>query len=202
MHRVIGEIGTDNEWRDKDFAIFKINSKGVDKILWYRMCIPMVYAHWEGFVVSSLKILITYLNSLQLLPCHINTNLIVVCLADSYKSLSGKQSFEQKITFTNKFQDSLSNEIKFQTEINTKSNLNSKVLEEICFMYGFDFEKFKNITRDINALVNVRNRIVHGENSIVLSEENLFNYISTVQKAMDLFLNEIAVLIEEKSYLI
>ncbi len=202
MHRVIEEILIDNEWRDRDFAIFKITADDIDKTLWYRMCIPIVYAHWEGFVVNSLKTLLTYLNRLELLPSNINTNLIVVCLADSYKSLSGKQTFEQRIKFTNKFQSRLANKVKFQEKINTKSNLKNTVLQEICFMYGFDFEKFKDVTSDIDRLVNVRNSIAHGENSIVPSEENMLKYIVTVQEAMDLFLEEIDIFIENESYLI
>lgn len=202
MHRVIEEISIDNEWRDSDFAKFKISANDVDKTLWCRMCIPIVYAHWEGFVVNSLKILITYLNKLELLPRHINTNLIVVCLADSYKSLSGKQSFEQRIEFTNKFQSRLATKVKFQKKINTKSNLKSKVLQEICFMYGFNFEKFKDVTSDIDRLVNVRNSIAHGENAIVPTEENLLMYIAAVKKAMDLFLEEINIFIEYEKYLV
>lgn len=202
MHRVIEEILIDNEWRDKDFAKFKITANDVDKTLWYRMCIPIVYAHWEGFVVNSLKTLITYLNKLELLPGNINTNLIVVCLADSYKSLSGKQTFEQRIEFTNKFQSRLATKVKFQKKINTKSNLKSTVLQEICFMYGFSFEKFSGVTSDIDRLVNVRNSIAHGENSIVPTEENLLMYIDAVKEAMDLFLEEIDIFIGNESYLV
>jgi hypothetical protein len=94
VNRVINEISIDNEWRYRDFAKFKKMSLKVDKELWYRMCIPMIYAHWEGFVINSLKTLITHLNQLELAPNNIKTNLIVICLEDSYKSLSGKQSFK------------------------------------------------------------------------------------------------------------
>ena len=202
MHRVIEEILIDNEWRDGDFARFKRSFDGVNETLWYRLCIPMVYAHWEGFVVNSLKTFIQHLNLLQLAPNSIKTNLIVVCLTDSYKSLSGKQSFEQRVEFTNKFQSTLNQKIKFQKKINTKSNLRSSVLEEICNMYGFDFQKFRNVTSEIDRLVNVRNSIAHGENSIVPSQENLLNYIAAVKEAMDLFLDEIDIFIESKSYLL
>ena len=202
MSRVVDEILTDNEWRDGDFARFKITSDNVDATLWYRLCVPMVYAHWEGFVVNSLKTFIVHLNGLQLAPDSIKTKLIVVCLADSYKSLSGKQSFEQKVKFTDKFKSILTRKVEFQQKINTKSNLNSKVLEEICNMFGFNFQKFSNVKNKIDRLVNVRNSIAHGENSIVPSEENLLSYISTVKEAMDLFLDEIDIFIDNKSYLL
>jgi len=56
-HKVIDEIIESNRWRDGEFAKFKIKALSIDESLWCRMCIPMIYAHWEGFVVSSLKIL-------------------------------------------------------------------------------------------------------------------------------------------------
>lgn len=60
MHKVVDEIVTSNEWRDGEFAKLKVGSIGLDEALWCRMCIPMIYAHWEGYVVTSLKILIDY----------------------------------------------------------------------------------------------------------------------------------------------
>jgi hypothetical protein len=202
VHRIIQEILIDNEWRDRDFARFKIFSDETDEALWNRMCVPMIYAHWEGFVVNALKTLLTYLNRLNLAPNNIKTHLIVVCLADSYKRLSGKQSFEQRIDFTTKFQSRLTQNVKFQKNINTKSNLKSSVLEEICNMYGFNFEKFKKVTNEIDRLVSVRNSIAHGENSIIPSDENIKNYIETVRTAMDLFLEEIDIFIENENYLL
>jgi hypothetical protein len=202
VNRVISEISTDNNWRYRDFAKFKKMSLKVDKELWYRMCVPMIYAHWEGFVINSLKTLITHLNQLELAPNNIKTNLIVICLEESYKSLSGKQSFGQRVEFTNKFQSTLNKKVKFQKKINIKSNLRSSVLEELCNMYCFNFETFKGVTSQIDKLVNVRNRIAHGENSIVLTEENLMEYIETVEKAMDLFLEEINIFVENKKYLL
>ncbi|MBK8283510.1 MAG: hypothetical protein IPK97_00765 [Ahniella sp.] len=187
MHRVVAEILASNDWRDREFAKFKVNSSGVEEELWCRMCIPMVYAHWEGFVVSSLKTLIDHLNSLGLPASGVPTTLVAVGLADAYQFLSGKQSFAQRVDFTNRFRDLIQDTIRFQKTIDTKSNLKASVLRELCHMYGFRFERFSSLTADIDRLVNVRNSIAHGENSFVLNSENVSKYIAAVTNAMDIF---------------
>ena len=202
MHRVLEEITLENSWRDGEFAKFKVNALEVDAQLWCRMCVPMIYAHWEGFVVSSLKVLIEHLNTLELKPNHIPTNLVVVGLGDAYKSLSGKQSFDQRIDFTNKFNDIFEASVKFKNKIDTKSNLKSKVLEELCKMFGFNFDNFVDCTSDINRLVNIRNSIAHGENSVILDIDNITKYMNSVNNAIDILLAEIEKFLEDKQYLL
>ena len=189
MHRVVEDIIESNRWRDGEFAQFKINRAGVEETLWCRMCIPMIYAHWEGFVVSSLKILIKHLNVLELTPHQIQTYLIVMGLGDQYNSLSGKQSFAQRVVFKNSFKELMQNNIKFSKKVETKSNLKSNVLKELCEMFGFEFERFKNQVGDIDRLIHIRNSIAHGENSINPDFENLTKYITSVNEAMDIFRN-------------
>ena len=109
------------------------------------MCVPMIYAHWEGFVVNSLKLLIDYLNDLKLSPNDVPTKLVVLGLSEKYGYLSGKQSIQQKIDFTDKFKELFQNVLKFKKGVDTKSNLNGKVLEELCVIFGFNFTSFKEV---------------------------------------------------------
>ncbi|MEM8383685.1 MAE_28990/MAE_18760 family HEPN-like nuclease [Morganella morganii] len=201
MHSLISEINETNSWRDGEFAKFKINPHGVESKLWGRMCIPMIYANWEGFVVSSLKMLLQYLNKLNLNPLQIPTRLVVVGLGDTYRSLSGKQSFEQRCTFTDKFNELLKNSVKFKTKIDTKSNLHSEVLKELCQMFDFDYARFSSITRTLDQLVYVRNCIAHGENSILPTIDNINDYIDAVQRGIDILIDEIGIFLREESYL-
>ena len=202
VHRVIEEITESNNWRDGEFAKFKINSQEVDSELWYRMCIPMIYAHWEGYIVSSLKILISHLNTLNLTPNDIPTKLIVTSLGDTYRSLSGKQSLEQKVVFTDKFKNTFDNKIKFSKRIDTKSNLRGEVLKDLCCIFDFDFNKFKDSISIIDRLVNIRNSIAHGENSYVVNGENVQLFIIEITNAMDIFLNEINDFITNERFLL
>lgn len=202
MHRVTEEIIINNSWRDGEFAKFKANSLRVEEKLWCRMCIPMIYAHWEGFVVDAFKILLKHLNSLQLDSSQIPTNLVVVSLDDSFKSLSGKQNFDQRVTFTDKFQNVLKQKVNFTPKINTKSNLKSNVLEDICDKFGFDFAKFNDVKRDLDQLVHIRNSIAHGENSFLPNTEKINNLIESVKNGIDILIAEIDTYVEEELYLL
>ena len=201
-HSVIEEIVESNSWRDGEFAKFKARAISTDENLWCRMCIPMIYAHWEGFVVSSLKVLIEHLNTLELCPDKIPTKLVVVGLGDAYKTLSGKQSFEQRIDFTDKFKFLFQKSIKFKKKIDTKSNLKSDVLKELCTMFGFNYDAFSDQVSDIDRLINIRNSIAHGENSIVPDVDNVTKYIDSVNNAMDILVNEIDQFLTNEEFLL
>lgn len=201
VHKIIHEILESNAWRDGEFAKFKANQSKVDPTLWNRMCVPMIYAHWEGFTVSALRILLGHLNSLNLEPKDVTTNIVVIGLGDHYQTLSGKQSFQQKVAFTDKFSKIYREKLTFTEKISTKSNLNSKILRELCENFRFRYEVFSNCIQDIDRLVNIRNAIAHGENSIIPDVENIKKYIDSVTKAMDFLTNEISSFLEKKDFL-
>lgn len=201
-HSLIDEIQVENNWRDGELAVFKVNPQKVDAPLWNRMCLPMIYAHWEGYVVSSLKLLIGHLNSLELTPSKVPTNLIVLGLGAKYKSLSGKQSFDQKVIFTDSFKEIFQKEIKFKKDVDTKSNLNGGVLKELCKVFGFNFDVFSDVTGDIERIVMFRNRIAHGENSILPDSENIEKYILSITQATDLLLTEIESFLSNEKFLL
>jgi RiboL-PSP-HEPN len=200
-HAVIEEIVASNDWRDGEFAKFKMPAPHMDEAMWCRMCIPMIYAHWEGFVVSAFKIMLQHLNGLQLDSTQVPTKLFVLCMGDAYGFLNGKQSFEQKVEFTEKFNSLLKKNIKFTTKIKTESNLKSEVLEKQCLIFGFDFAKFGNERDDIDRLVHIRNSIAHGENGIVVDIINVNKYIDAVKNAMEILQNEINNFLENERYL-
>ncbi|HCG7251572.1 TPA: hypothetical protein NJ361_003724 [Vibrio parahaemolyticus] len=202
MHSVIDEITANNDWRDGEFAKYKANSLKVEEKMWCRMCIPMIYAHWEGFVVDALKIMLKHLNEQGLQSHQLPTNLLVVSLGDAYRPLSGKQSFKQRIDFTENFHSLLTKPVRFQTKVDTKSNLKSNVFKDLCTAFAFDSDKFKDQLSDIDRLVQIRNSIAHGENSMQPDMENIEKYINSVKGAMDLLLFEINDYLTNQKYLV
>lgn len=202
MHEVVKKILIDNRWREGEFARYKRIPNQVDEKVWCRMCIPMIYAHWEGFIVDSMRTLLRYLNTLELSSSSIPTNLLVLSLGKAYQPLSGKQSFGQRITFTETFTQKLSSKVSFKLRIETKSNLNSNVLQNICNQMKFDYSEFSDVTQDINRLVNLRNSIAHGENAAFPNLEKIIELIIIVQKAIDIFLDEINLFLTTKKYLL
>ena len=70
MYQLTNEIIASREWRFSELENLKkialvslSNSTQKTKEQFYRMTIPYIYAHWEGFVIESFKQLATYLNN-------------------------------------------------------------------------------------------------------------------------------------------
>lgn len=200
MHSVVEEIIESNKWRDGEFAKFKTNPNSVEANLWFRMCIPMIYAHWEGFVVEALKTLLRHLNSLNIPHSDLKTNFIVIALDNNYKTLSGKQSFSQRISFTEKFTQLLQSTAEFALKVDTKSNLKGNAFKELCESFGFDYSQYTKNIPEIDRLVNIRNSIAHGENGIGVTQENIDKYITAVNETCDLFLIDIERFLQNKEY--
>lgn len=201
MHEVIAKILSDNEWRAGDFARYKRIPQNVNEFMWCRMCIPMIYAHWEGFIVDAMRTLLKYLNTLELEPSSVPLKLLVLSLDNAYGSLSGKQSFSQRVNFTEKFKSIMDKKISFKLKIETKSNLNSKVLKDLCYKMEFDYARLSEMSEEIDTLVNIRNSVAHGENAILPDIQKIVDLISLVQKAMDIFLEEIETFLVQEKYL-
>ena len=171
MHQLTEEIIASKEWRIRELeALKKIGIIALNeyplrqKEQYYRMCIPYIYAHWEGFVVESFKSLITYLNNEHLEKKIVINELYTFSLQNVLRPLAGKQGFEQSCQFVEKFVTSFDRELYIESSLLTaNSNLNYKQMAIILNKFGMNncLEKYKS---DINQLVNQRNSIAHGEN--------------------------------------
>lgn len=100
MMRIIEEIYASREWRIHELENLKLIALEQfvqkDEILakqYYRMCIPYIYAHWEGYIVETFKLLIEYLNSLSLQKHQVKPELQTFAVLKNLRPLAGKQSF-------------------------------------------------------------------------------------------------------------
>ena len=159
------------------------------------------YAHWEGFVVESFKLLITYLNNEQLDKKNVINELYTFSLQKVLKPLAGKQSFEQSYQFVEKFVKEFDKELYIEPSLLTaNSNLNYKQMTIILSKFGMNncVEKYKS---DINQLVNERNSIAHGENGIIIEKNHVSNEIAMLQEAFDMIVLEFENYLSQKLYL-
>lgn len=156
-------------WRILEISNIKgalANASGPKKWALIRAGIPLLYAHWEGFVKSSSKAYLEFVLSQrhkfnELKPCFTahgfkkELNLLIK---------SNKQQVNIKsIGF---IISNLSQRANFDPDscITTKSNLNYELFENILFATGIEKEKYetKNNFIDI-TLLKRRNSIAHGE---------------------------------------
>ena len=207
--RIIEEIEASREWRIhelenlKRMALEQFVQK--DEILakqFYRMCIPYIYAHWEGYIVETFKLLIEYLNDLSLKKHKVIPELQTFAVLKNLRPLAGKQSFEQCKEFVSEFRNDYKRSLRIDYKnFSTNSNLNYNQLTTIFSWFGLDIgvEQYKS---NINQLVNQRNRIAHGENGIIISREAISKYIEDLNAIFDELLLAIRKYVRDKSYLV
>ena len=209
MMRIIEEIEASREWRIhelenlKRMALEQFVQK--DEILakqFYRMCIAYIYAHWEGYIVETFKLLIEYLNDLSLKKHKVIPELQTFAVLKNLRPLAGKQSFEQCKEFVSEFRNDYKRSLRIDYKnFSTNSNLNYNQLTTIFSWFGLDIgvEQYKS---NINQLVNQRNRIAHGENGIIISREAISKYIEDLNAIFDELLLAIRKYVRDKSYLV
>ena len=208
MQTLTNEIIASREWRMRELedlkkvGILALNTYPQKvKNQYYRMCIPYIYAHWEGFIVESFKQLISFLNDLHLDKKLVRNELYAFSLQDILKPLAGKQSFEQTCQFAQKFTENYDRALYIDPALLTaKSNLNYKQLVVILGKFGMEncLTKYQG---EINQLVNQRNRIAHGENGITVEYVNISDKISMLQEIFDLMILKFEEYLSERMYL-
>ena len=197
MHPLTEEIIASKEWRVRELETLKkigiiaLNTYFLrEKQQYYRMCIPYIYAHWEGFVVESFKSLIAYLNNEHLDKKMVVIELYTFSLQNVLKPLAGKQSFEQSYQFVEKFVESFDKELYIDPSLLTaNSNLNYKQMTIILNKFGME-NNLQDYKPEINQLVNQRNSIAHGENGIIIEKDHVSNKIAVLQEMFDLIILE------------
>lgn len=208
MEGFIVEIVSSAEWRIRELELLKKigiitlgNESLHTKEQFYRMCIPYIYAHWEGFVIETFKQLAKYINDLKLEKTSIRTELYTFSLQEVLRPLSGKQGFEQSCrfaeTFVNQFTEPLYIDPKL---VSAKSNLTYKQASNIFFRFGIQ-SPISEYSSEINQLVNQRNKIAHGESGITVDYMNISEKIRILQELFDKIIICLDEYISEKGYL-
>lgn len=165
--KVIGEFS----WRRKELTLLKNKIPSVKNPLqsaMIRATLPLLYAHWEGFVKVSLSYYLEFVSYKGLKHNELKTQFIALSLQKKIGALKENsiQSKTQIIDFIFSSSGKQSN-IPTKNIINTKSNLKYDVLDEILFIMDLKDVHFESQEELINDLVNERNYIAHGEHKLI-----------------------------------
>lgn len=204
----VKELEAERDWRIAEFGRVKRILQIIQKTenekyvrTYLKMTIPMIYAHWEGYCVASFKLMAEYINKEEIDARMCTYNLITYANTVAYDKLKGKSSFEHRTEFSREFEKILDGKLKIPARIDTKSNLNYKVLKEILDIFEININEFQKYESDLNTLVNIRNAIAHGENSIIPDIEKMEKSIKCITEMIDIFLVEQTEYIKNEDYL-
>jgi len=204
MNRVLNEIQSDIDWRLKQLKeyegiVLKLSDEQSKIVL--QSFIPMTYAHWEGFVISSIKVTSKHLNELDLSNEDYCCTYLTVAYEKTLGNLESSTNFDTRKSHLTNLYVEFNQKVILPLRINTKSNLKFNVLEEICKKYNLNIENFTEYKSAMNELINVRNSIVHGENSHSFEKySDVEKYVDLLENLMSDFLNEIQALLKYKKY--
>ncbi len=162
-------IGEDYAWRRKELKLIKdqvetpsSNSPMQNAAL--RFAVPILYAHWEGFVKKACELYLEFVSNKYLKHNQLKPQFIALSLTKKLGKLEIRNIEEKTKTveFLLKEIDKNSN-IPTKNIIQTRANLRYDVFEEIIFVLDLDITKYSNYKSLINDLVDSRNNIAHGD---------------------------------------
>jgi hypothetical protein len=126
------------------------------------MAIPVLYAHWEGFVKEAVQMYIEYIEKLSIDPNEAHPTVFSFMLRKRLSSLIAQQSVERMAEFAAWVLANASAPLSFADKtVETRSNLSYDALKDICDSVRVDVSAIESEKRKINALVHRRNNIAH-----------------------------------------
>jgi hypothetical protein len=156
-------------WRIKEIADIKFALRASDatrqKTL-TRSSVPLLYAHWEGFVKGSSLYYINFVNNQRLRYEQLTSCFIVFGLKKKLNQLSQSKKSHLNIAAVDFLLNELRNQAKLQIDnaIDTEANLSSIVFENIALSIGIDPTPYQTRYNLIDeSLLRRRNQIAHGQ---------------------------------------
>lgn len=198
IEQLIEKIGDELIWRRKELTDLKglVNSFKGDSLrsrMLTRAAVALLYAHWEGFVKQSSALYLEYVAFQRLPYKKLTSNFVGLVLRSKYAELGASEKTSSGNTLANFFCTELDNNsnIPYKQGVDTKSNLSSKVLIDICDALGLDVSHFESRLKFIDSnLVNTRNHIAHGKDLYITTVDYLELH-EAVLTLIETFRNEI-----------
>jgi hypothetical protein len=193
---------TDLTWRRKELSDLKAAIKAADAVakpVFLRALITMGYAHWEGYIRNCANRYFEHL-TLRKKPFsdferQIYVNSHLMRLDALYQS---RTSLKVRCKLINDILDGASGRFSFLNSelIDTKSNLNTDVINDICLICNVDPSHFEQNRTFLDVLVlKRRNAIAHGQQEFIRVDE-IDDLIGNILSLMSSFRN----LLENKIY--
>lgn len=187
------QIENELAWRQSELRflnnqIEKLDNENDKKTL-RRSAILMLYAHFEGFTKFSFELYINAINNENLRCAQVNHHIVACSMNDVFKELRNPNSktnifrnslpddtmlhrFARNVHFLQSLDEKLSQLVSIpESIIDTESNLKPKVISKLLYSIGLNHNLFESEYGAVNRLLNIRNKIGHGEMRRGLEEQ-------------------------------
>ncbi|MCJ2129411.1 MAE_28990/MAE_18760 family HEPN-like nuclease [Methylobacterium sp. E-045] len=126
------------------------------------MALPVLYAHWEGFVKETVSQYIEYIEMQRLHPRTTHPTIFSFAMRKRLKALIDSGSIERMTNFASWIVGTAVEPLRFaDKKVVTGGNLSYNNLKELCDSLKIDVVHIESDRKKIDALVNRRNNIAH-----------------------------------------
>ena len=189
-------------WRRKELSDMKAAIKTADassKPALLRAIIAMSYAHWEGYVRTCANRYFEHLTLRKRPFAEFERQIYVNSVLRRLDSLhQGRVGLEASCELVNDILDGIGGRFSYLNPdlVDTRSNLNTDVIKDICIICGVDSSHFDQNRTFIDViLLKRRNAIAHGQQEFIQTDE-IDDLVADILALMAFFRN----LLENKIY--
>ena len=179
-------------WRQEEIAFFKNQLNYISdniKNRYRKSLVLILYSHLEGYIKLSLQTYIQYINSLGLTRNMVKVGLKTASMNREFNAYDNSDrkcnvfrrelpndsrlhKFFRRVDFVSQYEEFVEQSLEIDDGIvNTESNLWYIVLQKNLYKLGLPIDLFEEYESDIDALVNRRNSITHGNFRSGISQE-------------------------------
>jgi len=171
-------LDEDIGWRQKEISNLKsiIKSEKDKSNTIVRATIPILYAHWEGFIKNASVAYVDYVNNQNKKYNELDICFVVFGIKKRINELIESKQSNLSIETIKFIIEEMDNpaRLMIKNSINTESNLNSKIFENIVTSIGLDPNYYKTYYNLIDeSLLKRRNNIAHGKYLDIGDDESL-----------------------------
>ena len=190
-------------WRRKELSDMKAAIKKADqfsKSALLRALVAMSYAHWEGYVRTCANSYFEHLTLRKKPFVELERQIYVNSFLGRLDALHrGRVSLHERCKLINDILDSGNGRFSYLNPalVDTRSNLNTDVMKDICIICGVDSNHFEQNRTFLDVLLlKRRNAIAHGQQEYIQPDE-IDDFVANILALMGFFRN----LLENKVYM-
>lgn len=195
-------LDADLTWRRKELSDMKAAVRAADatsKSPLLRAIIAMSYAHWEGYVRTCANRYFQHLTLRKKPFVEFERQIYVNSLLARLDALhQSRASLKERCQLVNDIIDGGNGNFSFVNPelVDTRSNLNTDVIADICIVCGVDSQHFEDNRTFLDVLLlKRRNAIAHGQQEYIQASE-VDDLVAKTLSLMSAFRN----LLENKVY--
>ncbi len=189
-------------WRRKELSDIKAAIKAADRFSQtplLKAIVAMSYAHWEGYVRTCANRYFEHLTLRKRPFSDFERQIYVNSILGRLDALHrGRASVKDRCKLVNDILDGATKRFSFVNDelVDTRSNLNTDVMNDICLICGVDSGHFETNRAFIDVLLlKRRNNIAHGQQEDIHADE-IDDFVATILALMEYF----RTLVENKVY--